>query len=439
MVIRSTSLRSQAPSSQSRPGFAKTDSTGASLNSPRTPTTTNWPSQHSISMKQTAKQDNKLPPISMLEDGQCAGSQGQVDIGSLASILHTGPKLRHASRRSSESPLGGDLVSPTSTWMQPVPEKTFGIRDILNPLETRLLASGCNGPVHPAARPSDHTVSIQTPGPFLGPFTGAQSLQPGQAASTSCTGTPLKSMTPLGAPGSGRNPPIESFSLPISSNTMQEASPTQYDRATNTSHDPFRVSDSKQTSLAFGIPTAKLPLPSHAPPNDSVLPWSETLQRHGAGGPPFSVEGQHAFMTLPSRNEFISVHVDVSHGSKKADEKRQKNAQASTRYRRKRKIMLEENDKQLQELRDGIRTLESINDELTQQLDFYREDCNRLRDIVAQTASMSGLAAGPPCPTISISNFYTETGPVAKGPPGSIGYGGEELLCESLAKRPRTQ
>ncbi|KPA35599.1 hypothetical protein FLAG1_11686, partial [Fusarium langsethiae] len=156
MMIRSTSLRSQAPSSQSRPGFAKTDSTGASLNSPRTPTTTNWPSQHSISMKQTAKQDNKLPPISMLKDGQCAGSQGQVDIGSLASILHTGPKLRHASRRSSEPPLGGDLVSPTSTWMQPVPEKTFGIRDILNPLETRLLASGCNGPVHPAARPSDH-------------------------------------------------------------------------------------------------------------------------------------------------------------------------------------------------------------------------------------------------------------------------------------------
>ncbi|EGU84356.1 hypothetical protein FOXB_05131, partial [Fusarium oxysporum f. sp. conglutinans Fo5176] len=123
--------------------------------------------------------------------------------------------------------------------------------------------------------------------------------------------------------------------------------------------------------------------------------------------------------------------------SKKADEKRQRNAVASTRHRRKKKIMQEENSKQLQELRDERRLMEIRIEELIQQRDFYREDRNRLRDIVAQTPSISGLAAGPPSPTISTSNSYAETGSLASRPSGSMSYG-DVLANERPAQRRRT-
>jgi hypothetical protein len=99
--------------------------------------------------------------------------------------------------------------------------------------------------------------------------------------------------------------------------------------------------------------------------------------------------------------------------------------------------MREENSKQLQELRDERRLMEIRIEELIQQRDFYREDRNRLRDIVAQTPSISGLAAGPPSPTISTSNSYAETGSLASGRSGSMSYG-DILSNERPAQRRRT-
>ncbi|KAF4457501.1 hypothetical protein F53441_551 [Fusarium austroafricanum] len=180
------------------------------------------------------------------------------------------------------------------------------------------------------------------------------------------------------------------------------------------------------------------PFPSPGPPSEAGSPWSETLQRHAMGGSLFGVEGQHAFMALPGSETPIPVHMDFSQASKKADEKRQRNAVASTRHRRKKKIMQEENSKQLQELRDERRLMEIRIEKLTQQRDFYREDRNRLRDIVAQTPSISGLAPGPPSPTISTSNSYAETGSLASGPSESMGYGGDALSSERPAQRRRT-
>lgn len=54
-------------------------------------------------------------------------------------------------------------------------------------------------------------------------------------------------------------------------------------------------------------------------------------------------EGQQAFMALPGCDTPIPVQVDYSQASKKADEKRQRDAKASTRHRRKKKTMQEEN------------------------------------------------------------------------------------------------
>ncbi|KAJ4268786.1 hypothetical protein NW762_002854 [Fusarium torreyae] len=180
------------------------------------------------------------------------------------------------------------------------------------------------------------------------------------------------------------------------------------------------------------------PFPSPGPPSETASPWSETIRRHGMGGSLFGVEGQQAFMTLPGSDTPIPVQMDFSQASKKADEKRQRNAVASTRHRRKKKIMQEENSKQLQELRDERRLMEIRIEELTQQRDFYREDRNRLRDLVAQTPSISGLAVGPPSPTLSTSNSYADTGSLTSGPPGPMGYGGDPLSNERPTQRRRT-
>ncbi|KAK7571551.1 hypothetical protein V3481_018762 [Fusarium oxysporum f. sp. vasinfectum] len=192
-----------------------------------------------------------------------------------------------------------------------------------------------------------------------------------------------------------------------------------------------------QTSYSPNVQAGR-PFPSPGPSSETASPWSERLRGHGMGGSLFGVEGHQALLAIPGSETPIPVHVDFSQASKKADEKRQRNAVASTRHRRKKKIMQEENSKQLQELRDERRLMEIRIEELIQQRDFYREDRNRLRDIVAQTPSISGHAAGPPSPTISTTNSYAETGPLASGPSGSMGYGGDTVSNARPVKRRRT-
>ncbi|KAF4981337.1 hypothetical protein FZEAL_2822 [Fusarium zealandicum] len=178
------------------------------------------------------------------------------------------------------------------------------------------------------------------------------------------------------------------------------------------------------------------PFSSSGPPSEVASPWSETIRRHGMGGTLFGVEGQQAFMTLPGSDTPITVQVDYSQASKKADEKRQRNAVASTRHRRKKKILQEENSKQLQDLRDDARLMEMKIEELTQQRDFYREERNRLRDIVAQTPSIAGHAAGPSSPTFQTSISYADPSAYGSGPQG---YGGDPSTGERPAQRRRTE
>ncbi|KAF5260791.1 hypothetical protein FOXYS1_8545 [Fusarium oxysporum] len=180
------------------------------------------------------------------------------------------------------------------------------------------------------------------------------------------------------------------------------------------------------------------PFPRPGPSSETASPWSETLRRRGMGGSFFGVEGHQALLALPGSETPIPVHVDFSQASKKADEKRQRNAVASTRHRRKKKHAQEEDAKELQKLRCERHIMKMWIEELTQHRDFYHEDRNRLRDIVAQTPSISGHAAGPPSPTVSTTNSYADTGPLASGPSGSMGYGGDPVSNARPVKRRRT-
>ncbi|KAG9257101.1 uncharacterized protein F5Z01DRAFT_451337 [Emericellopsis atlantica] len=113
------------------------------------------------------------------------------------------------------------------------------------------------------------------------------------------------------------------------------------------------------------------------------------------------LEGSQAasLMRLPGyEHEPIEVHVDTSQGSRKASEKRERNAQASNRHRAKRRQMAQDDKKHIQQLQEEQEELERRIRDLMALADHYRADRNRLRDIVRATPAISDHAAGPPSP-----------------------------------------
>lgn len=161
--------------------------------------------------------------------------------------------------------------------------------------------------------------------------------------------------------------------------------------------------------------------------------WPDILRRQA--GSFVGMDSQQAYMTLPGSDTPIPVQVDYSQASKKADEKRQRNAKASTRHRRKKKTLQEENMKHLQELKEERQQMLQQIEELENQRDFYRSDRNRLRDVVARTPAVSNHAAGPPSPVISKSITFLDRSPLLQShhiPTPTQGY----LSEVSSAERP---
>lgn len=215
------------------------------------------------------------------------------------------------------------------------------------------------------------------------------------------------------SPAGGVPPPSRSHSQ-----SMMH-SPGQHPSNLPPSTMPGRPQPQSMPAQAPMPPT--MPATRSYPPGVPVsegTPWTDMIRRHGLGGGGMTPgEPQQAYMTLPGSDTPIPVPVDYSQASKKADEKRQRNAVASTRHRRKKKIMLEENTKQLQDLREERRQMEMRMEELIQQRDWYREERNRLRDIVSQTPGISQLATiRGPSPNSARSSSFAERSPLVTGP-----------------------
>ena len=149
-------------------------------------------------------------------------------------------------------------------------------------------------------------------------------------------------------------------------------------------------------------------------PSEASESWTEVLRRSRIVGHERG-EGQQAFMTLPGSDTPIPVQVDYSQASRQADEKRQRNAKASTRHRRKKKTLQEENIRQLQELKDERQSLADEVETLRRQRDFYRDERNRLRDVVCRTPGIHQHAIGPPSPTPTRSTgSHTDHSPISQ-------------------------
>ncbi|KAG5982296.1 hypothetical protein E4U55_002084 [Claviceps digitariae] len=177
--------------------------------------------------------------------------------------------------------------------------------------------------------------------------------------------------------------------------------------------------------VQFPAGSSSLPLPSTTRLAESP---SAEFMRRSARGAAGTLEGQQAYMTLPGSDTPIPVQVDYSQASRKADEKRQRNAKASTRHRRKKKTIQEENIRQLEDLKEERQQIADELEHVKHQRDFYRDERNRLRDIVSRTPGIHQHAAGPPSPSATRSTrSNTDHSPVPQqlAATPTPGYGGD--------------
>ncbi|KAG6013374.1 hypothetical protein E4U43_007321 [Claviceps pusilla] len=187
----------------------------------------------------------------------------------------------------------------------------------------------------------------------------------------------------------------------------------------------------------FPVAAPSLPLPSATRLADSP---SAEFMRRSARGAAATLEGQQAYMTLPGSDTPIPVQVDYSQASRKADEKRQRNAKASTRHRRKKKTIQEGNIRQLEDLKEERQHIAEELEHMRQQRDFYRDERNRLRDIVSRTPNIHQHAAGPPSPSPARSiRSNTDHSPVPRqlAATPAPGYGGDFPVTDRATQRPR--
>ena len=167
--------------------------------------------------------------------------------------------------------------------------------------------------------------------------------------------------------------------------------------------------------------------------NPATVAKSDALKKLAIEG------GQPVLALKPQDGEEILVPVDLHGGSKIQDEKRQRNAGASARFRQRKK----EREKDLAEMNtrmaEHIRELESRYNELLKHCndlaadrEFYRNERNRLRELVLRTPSIKEWAErAPPSPpqrpapppyTLDSSAFYpptTSSPPSPNSPPPS--------------------
>jgi hypothetical protein len=174
----------------------------------------------------------------------------------------------------------------------------------------------------------------------------------------------------------------------------------------------------------------------------------------GLGGPvgrTFSVpEGSDPMISLQlAPGENIDVPLDTHQASRQADEKRRRNAGASSRFRLRKK----EKERQLQEdlqksehrFRDQTRDLEDLNREWR----YWRDEALRLRSIVQATSGISHLAnpspASMPADPSTFGGEVRQAGPIFGSSslqhprPDLASYGGEDPeAAERPARRRRT-
>ncbi|KAL7626304.1 hypothetical protein AAE478_003075 [Parahypoxylon ruwenzoriense] len=482
--------------------------------------------------------------------GQCLVPLGYLRLGEPDPMSQREPASRSASPRISRSPPTGTSTSPSShqsdsrragnqpassggqlesggiprtngDLTQSVPQRGFGVRNILNPAETQLSptrtptsVSGPPGgrPLHPS--PGQQGPAFEstpsTPRPFLFPGRGMTSQQQANPAASGQfpLGPPLtdrdspasthshpgfgaarRILTPrsprvggtghappprvlnapqshyypaapsapnrgfpadLPAPGqhvqspqiSGPQPLAPHFGrihtpgvgppttlAPLSAlppRSLSQPIPSQFNTPGQESHHSRTSSGSQPSPHAFG---STPPYSTGVPPSNRVsfppsLPVGDSRWAGGLGGAVQAGPGVRGMMGVDGHaamnvgGEPLIVPLDMYNGSKQADEKRQRNAGASARFRARKKDKEIQQGLRIQELESQNRELLKRQQEAESERDRYRSDRDRLRDIVYRTPGISELAyQGPPSPISTRSaGSFPERSPLAPNP-----------------------
>ncbi|KAI0910415.1 hypothetical protein F4824DRAFT_14267 [Ustulina deusta] len=207
-------------------------------------------------------------------------------------------------------------------------------------------------------------------------------------------GRPPPNISPLPASTRSISQPVTSHSNPSlqgrpffpGGSSVQPGQPPGYPP-----HNPYPASPMSQTPSGYPGPGGD---PRWPRGNEHGMQYGSTSIRNFSFG-----EGQAALRIQPAHGEPFIVPVDTHQGSRQADEKRQRNAGASQRFRKRKKDRETQERLEHQRMESQYRELEARIQALENERERLRSDRDRLRDIVYRTPSVSELAyQGPPSP-----------------------------------------
>lgn len=310
---------------------------------------------------------------------------------------HGVPVQQEISRPSSDalSATGSTPAMGSPGSIQPLPALS-GPRRYLTPRSPRVSGMG-QGPstMHPTVQSPLYSTSSMA----------SESRPGGDGASRSPpdhSGQPLQ--RPSAAVLSGNQMPgnLSRSSTPsrsLSQTIIGQANPSMQDlsRPHETLDRSQRPQALPPSPYATSVPPAGRGFPALAPP-DSRWPPLGGGQQGGRGTD--MPEEQSTLVFATPGGEPVTFTIDKTNGSRQADEKRQRNAGASARFRQRKKDKDMQKEAAIDKLQAHNRDLERQIQELKVERERYRADRNRLRDVVHRTPSISELAyQGPPSPT----------------------------------------
>ncbi|KAI1164048.1 hypothetical protein F5B18DRAFT_283602 [Nemania serpens] len=216
-------------------------------------------------------------------------------------------------------------------------------------------------------------------------------------------GRPPPNMTPLHPSALSISQPVPSHSNPnLQNRPLFPGGPTvQSGQSPSCSlHNPFTTPAIPQSHSGLSRPGGD---PRWSGGNENMLQYNSGGIRNFTFG-----EGQAALHIQPAHGEAFIVPVDTHQGSRQADEKRQRNAGASQRFRKRKKDRETQERLEHQRMESQYREMEARIQALEVDRERLRLDRDRLRDIVYRTPSIRELAyQGSPSPDPSIGSGRT--------------------------------
>ncbi|ETS83457.1 hypothetical protein PFICI_05333 [Pestalotiopsis fici W106-1] len=375
------------------------------------------------------------PPTSQPSSGGAAApSMGNSPMGGLGRMSHTtthygtSPAQRPLLFQGHGVPIQQEISRPSGEALAATGTKpAMGSPNSIQPL------SALGGPRR-YLTPRSPRVSAISQGPPPGPGNVQPQLYPmssltgqGRPARDSVSGSPPDHSVqpfqrPTAALGSGNqmagnisrsNTPSRSMSqhmLGQAHPSMQDSSrpPELMDR----SHRPHGLPPSP---YATSVPPTGRGFPTLASPDSRWSPLSAGQQGGRGSSMP---EEQSTLVFATPGGEPVTFTIDKTNGSRQADEKRQRNAGASARFRQRKKDKDMQKEAAIEKLQAHNRDLERQIQELKLERERYRADRDRLRDVVYRTPNISELAyQGPPSPSARPAEPFASRSMLETGPP----------------------